>query len=79
MKNPFKKIALSALSLIGITATAFGVAGCMPKSADLSEPENVEITKLAPPDDGSLPTAHSCAENLAYIAGVFDAQTQYHS
>lgn len=78
-KLSFKRIAVAVLSAMGLSALSVGAAGCLPKSTDLTEPENIEITKLAPPDDGSLPTAHTCAENLAYINYVFGTQTQYHS
>lgn len=78
-KFSFKKLTAVILSAAGASALAAGAAGCMPKSSDLTEPENIEITRLAPPDDGSLPTAHTCAENMAYLAYVFDGQTQYHS
>ena len=78
-RNSIKKTVAVLLSAVGLSALSLGVAGCAPKSTDLTEPDNVEITKLAPPDDGSLPTAHTCAENLAYISYVFGSQTQYHS
>lgn len=78
-RNSIKKTVAVLLSAVGLSALSLGVAGCVPKSTDLTEPDNVEITKLAPPDDGSLPTAHTCAENLAYISYVFGSQTQYHS
>ncbi len=78
-KFSIKKLAVAAISAAGLTALCFGAAGCLPKSVDLSEPDNVEISRTAPPDDGSLPTAHTCAENLAYIIYVFDNQPQYHS
>ena len=78
-KFSLKKLTAVILSAAGTSALAAGAAGCMPKSSDLTEPENIEITRLAPPDDGSLPTAHTCAENMAYLAYVFDGQTQYHS
>lgn len=79
MRNKFKKIIAASLSCIGLTAMSFGVAGCVPKSTAVVEPDNIEIYKVAPPEDGSLPTAHSCAENLAYINYVFDHQPVYHS
>lgn len=78
-KFSFKKLAAIGLSAAAIATLTAGVAGCSRKSVDLTEPENIEITRLAPPDDGSLPTAHTCAENLAYVVYVFDNQEQYHS
>ena len=78
-KLKFKKLAVAALSTVGLSALTFGAAGCLPKSTDLTEPDNIEITRTAPPEDGSLPTAHTCAENLAYIIHVFDNQPQYHT
>lgn len=78
-KFSFKKLAAIGLSAAAIATLSAGVAGCARKSVDLTEPENIEITRLAPPDDGSLPTAHTCAENLAYVVYVFDNQQQYHS
>ncbi|MGN1104814.1 MAG: hypothetical protein ACI4QI_08095, partial [Candidatus Coproplasma sp.] len=83
MKNNsrFKKLIISVLTAACISSAAFGVAGCMPKSVDKSEPadRNVRTDRETPPTDGSLPTAYSAAENLAFIAGKFDSQTQYHS
>ncbi|MDE6373863.1 MAG: HECT domain-containing protein, partial [Clostridia bacterium] len=76
-KRLIKKLSAVMLSVLGLSALSFGVAGCAPKSTVVDKPENIEITKLAPPDDGSLPTAHTCAENLAYINYVFDRQPQY--
>lgn len=78
-KSKFRKIAVAALSAIGITSLAFGVSGCMPKSTDVAAPDNIEISRSAPPEDGSLPTAHTCAENLSYIIYKFDHQPQYHT
>lgn len=79
-KRLIKKITAVALSAVSATALAFGVAGCAKKSVvSYEEPEDAVIARLTPPDDGSLPTAHTCAENLAYIAHVFDGQTQYHT
>ncbi len=70
---------VAVLAALGVTTCAAGVAGCAPKSMDVVEPDNIEITKVAPPDDGSLPTAHTCAENIAYLNYVFSGQKQYHS
>lgn len=78
-KFSVKKIAAVILSAATVGTLSVGAAGCLTKSTDMTEPENVEITRLPVPDDGSLPTAHTCAENMAYIATVFDSQTKYHS
>ncbi len=78
-KISLKKITVAVLSAVGLSALTFGAAGCLPKSTDLTEPENIEISRSAPPADGSLPTAHTCAENLSYIIHVFDHQPQYHT
>ncbi|MDE7084169.1 MAG: hypothetical protein K2O81_02885, partial [Clostridia bacterium] len=78
-KSKLKKIAVAVFAAAGLAALSAGASGCLPKSTDLTEPDNIEIAKIAPPDDGSLPTAHTCAENLAYINYVFDRQTQYHT
>lgn len=78
-KHTLRKITVAALSAAGLAALTFGAAGCLPKSTDMSVPDNIEISRTAPPKDGSLPTAHTCAENLAYIIYVFDNQPQYHS
>lgn len=78
-KLNFKKIAVAVLSAAGLSAITFGAAGCLPKSSDLTAPDNIEISRSAPPADGSLPTAHTCAENLSYIIYVFDHQPQYHT
>ncbi|MGN0806271.1 MAG: hypothetical protein ACI4MC_04460, partial [Candidatus Coproplasma sp.] len=79
--SKFKKLIFSVLTAACVSTAAFGVAGCMPKSIDKSEPtdRNVRTDRLAPPRDGSLPTAYSAAENLAYIVGKFDSQIQYHT
>ncbi|MGN1061014.1 MAG: hypothetical protein ACI4QN_04700, partial [Candidatus Coproplasma sp.] len=79
--SKIKKIILSILSAACVSAAAVGASGCMPKSVDKSEPTdmNVRNARLAPPTDGSLPTAYSAVENLAYVVGKFDSQTQYHS
>lgn len=78
-KLKFKKIAVAALSALGLSALTFGAAGCLPKSTDMTAPDNIEVSRTAPPGDGSLPTAHTCAENLSYIIYVFDHQPQYHT
>ncbi|MDE7301220.1 MAG: hypothetical protein K2N47_03535, partial [Clostridia bacterium] len=78
LKN-IKKIAAVLLSVTGASAMSVGVAGCIKSSTTVPMPDNIEITKVAPPADGSLPTAHTCAENLSYINYVFDHQTQYHT
>ncbi|MGN1373542.1 MAG: hypothetical protein ACI4VK_05830, partial [Candidatus Coproplasma sp.] len=80
-KSRFRKLLISVLTAACIGSAAFGVAGCMPKSVDKSEPtdKNVRTDRATPPTDGSLPTAYSATENLAYIVGKFDSQTQYHS
>lgn len=79
-KNLLKKISAFALAAVSAAALGFGAAGCAKKStASFEEPEDAVIARLTPPDDGSLPTAHTCAENMGYIASVFDRQTQYHS
>ncbi|MDE5766374.1 MAG: hypothetical protein K2I17_04330, partial [Clostridia bacterium] len=78
-KFSLKKLMATALSVTAVAALSAGAAGCVRKSTDLTEPDNIEITRLTPPDDGSLPTAHTCAENLAYVVSVFDSQEQYHS
>lgn len=76
-----KKVILSILTAACVSSAAVGVAGCMPKSVDKSEPtdRNVRTDRETPPTDGSLPTAYSAAENLAYIVGKFDSQTQFHT
>ncbi|MGN1104022.1 MAG: hypothetical protein ACI4QI_04025, partial [Candidatus Coproplasma sp.] len=77
----FKKLIFSVLTAACVSSAVFGVAGCMPKSVDKSEPtdRNVRTDRETPPTDGSLPTAYSAAENLAFIVGKFDSQTQYHT
>ena len=82
INSKFKKFIISVLSAACVSAAAFGVAGCMPKSVDKSEPADkaaVTNARKTPPTDGSLPTAYSAADNLAYIVGKFDSQTQYHT
>lgn len=78
-KFSFKKLTVLALAATGL-ASLTGAVGCLgKKTTDLVEPENIEITRLPVPDDGSLPTAHTCAENMAYVVSVFDAQPKYHT
>ncbi|MGN0805135.1 MAG: hypothetical protein ACI4MS_07105 [Candidatus Coproplasma sp.] len=79
MKSVFKKTITAIISALFIGSTATGVAGCMPKSVDMTAPENAYTARQTPPTDGSLPTAYTCAENLAYIVAKFDSQTQYHT
>ncbi|MGN0812004.1 MAG: hypothetical protein ACI4MQ_00645, partial [Candidatus Coproplasma sp.] len=80
-KSKFKKLIFSVLTAACVSSAALGVAGCMPKSIDKSEPAGgtARTSRATPPTDGSLPTAYSATENLAYIVGKFDSQTQYHS
>ena len=77
MKKSVKKILATALSLLSVSALT-GATACAVKSMELEVPVNTEITKIDPPTDGSLPTAHSGVENLAYIAKAFEEQPQYH-
>jgi hypothetical protein len=78
VKKLFKKIAAGLLTIISTGTLAGGLAACGAKSTETEAPANVDISKVAAPTDGSLPTAHSGAENLAYIAGVLESQSQYH-
>ena len=77
MKKSFRKILAAAMSFMGIASLA-GASACAVKSTQVEAPVNTEITKTAAPTDGSLPTAHSGTENLAYIAHVLDEQSQFH-
>ncbi|MGN0818146.1 MAG: hypothetical protein ACI4L9_04175, partial [Candidatus Coproplasma sp.] len=77
MKKFAKTMASFALAL-GAFAFAGGLSACGGKTQETERPTNVDITKTAAPTDGSLPTAHSAAENLAYVAYVLDSQPQYH-
>ncbi|MGN0807732.1 MAG: hypothetical protein ACI4MN_04710, partial [Candidatus Coproplasma sp.] len=81
INSKFKKVICSILAAACVSSAAIGIAGCMPKSVDKSEPvgRNVKTDRATPPTDGSLPTAYSTAENLAYIVGKFDSQTQFHT
>lgn len=79
MKFSVKKFAMAVLAVAGLTLGAFGVGGCRKNAAAPVVTGNVEITKTPAPQDGSLPTDHTGAENLAYIAAVLDSQTVYHS
>ena len=78
MKRIFKTVTAAAL-LSACTATfAFGFTACGGKSTASEAPSDVGITRLQAPTDGSLPTAHTAQENLAYMAYVLDNQPQYH-
>jgi len=81
MKSSFKKAICAFAGAIALSCGALGFAGCVPKSVDLKEPSDYDTvtTVAAAPTDGSLPTAHTAAENLSYICGVFAKQTKYHS
>lgn len=78
MKFSVGKILAAALSLLGISALS-GASACAVKSTEVAAPVNCVITKTDPPADGSLPTAHTGTENLAYISKVFERQTEYHA
>ena len=79
MKFSFKKCAIAVLAAASLAFGAAGASACAKKSVAEEVTGNIEITKTPAPSDGSLPTAHSGAENLAYIAAVLDAQTKWHS
>ena len=79
MKFSLKRFAISVLAAAGLTFGAFGVSACAKKAVVEEITGNTEITKTPAPTDGSLPTAHSGTENLAYIAAVLDSQTKWHS
>lgn len=81
INSKIKKLIITVMTAACISSAVCGVAGCMPKSVDKVEPtdRNVRTDRQAPPKDGSLPTAYSAAENLAFIVGKFDSQIQYHS
>lgn len=73
-----KKLSAAVLGVVCAGSFAAGLSACGAKTQSSEAPENIEITKTAAPTDGSLPTAHTGAENLAYIAGVLASQNQYH-
>lgn len=73
-----KKSALWALGIIMIVCLAFGLAACKPKQKQVVEPDKTGSVKKEAPTDGSLPTAHSGIDNLAYMAYVLDNQESYH-
>ena len=78
MKKFFRSVASVLIATTGAACLTLGLTACGGKMQSTERPTNVDITKTETPDDGSLPTAHSAAENLAYIAYVLDAQPQYH-
>lgn len=78
MKKLFKMVTATALVSACATTFAIGLSGCMGKTTASSAPSDTDITRLQPPADGSLPTAHTAQENLAYMAYVLDSQQQYH-
>lgn len=78
MKKFFKSVTAAALVAAGAASFTLGLSACAGKTQSTERPTNVDITKTEAPKDGSLPTAHSAAENLSYIAYVLDAQSQYH-
>lgn len=73
-----KKLSAAVLGVVCAGSLAAGMSACGAKTQSSEAPDNIEITKTAAPTDGSLPTAHTGAENLAYIAGVLASQNQYH-
>lgn len=78
MKKFFRSVTCVALATASAACLTLGITGCAGKTQSTERPTNVDITKVEAPTDGSLPTAHSAAENLSYIAYVLDAQPQYH-
>lgn len=79
MKFSIKRCAIAVLAAAGIAFGAVGVSACTKKAVVEEVTGNTEITKTPAPTDGSLPTAHSGTENLAYIAAVLDSQPKWHS
>ena len=78
MKLTIKSKLAAALALLSISTLSFGAA-CAVKSTEVTAPVNCVITKTDAPTDGSLPTAHTGLENLAYICKVFEDQKEYHA
>ncbi len=78
MNKFIKRATLTALLSAGAAASVMGFTACAGKSTATEAPSDTEITRLQPPADGSLPTAHTAEENLAYMAYVLDSQPQYH-
>ena len=78
MKRFLKTTVSTALLASCLCASALGLSACGGKSQAGEAPSDTRITRLRPPADGSLPTAHTAQENLAYLAYVLDSQPQYH-
>ncbi|MDE5721953.1 MAG: hypothetical protein K2I30_04340 [Clostridia bacterium] len=74
-----KKIAVSLLGIICTASLACGISACKAKKSPVGMPEHLTTVRMALPNDGSLPTAHSGLENIGYMATVLDNQPYYHS
>ncbi len=80
MKKKMAIFTAFILSAACMPAAAASLSGCGDKSTLPAPPapKDSPTTRLVAPTDGSLPTDHTAAENLAYIAYVLDNQTSYH-
>ncbi|MDE7181955.1 MAG: leucine-rich repeat domain-containing protein [Clostridia bacterium] len=74
-----KKIAVSLLGIICTASLAGGISACKAKKSPVGMPEHLTTVRMALPNDGSLPTAHTGIENIGYMATVLDNQPYYHA
>lgn len=72
------KITSGVLALLCATSATCAFSACSDGPAT-GAPANTVSTRLELPRDEILPTACTGQENLAYVASVLDAQTQYHT
>lgn len=72
-----KRIATALLGVLCISSLAGGLSACKAKKKPVDAPQNTTTVRMALPDDGSLPTAHTALENVGYMATVLDGQEAY--
>ncbi|MDE6869049.1 MAG: hypothetical protein K2J83_07925, partial [Clostridia bacterium] len=72
-----KKIAATLLGIVCAGCLAGGLTACKTKGPT-GTPDNATTIRLALPNDGSAPTAHTGIENIGYMAYALDKQDYYH-
>lgn len=72
-----KKIAATLLGILCTGCLAGGLTACSTKGPT-GTPDDATTIRLALPNDGSAPTAHTGLENIGYIAYALDKKDYYH-
>lgn len=73
-----KKIAATLLGILCAGCVAGGLTACKAKGPT-ETPDDATTYRLALPNDGSAPTAHTGLENIGYMAYALDRQDYYHA